>query len=143
MHSDGLIRRNSMEPGYIVQIGAVLTTVACGNFKFLWLGETHVIEARDIMPQNRLYVRMNEFQCIKIDEDRTIRRVQIAHACDRFQNQEPEERAYLTVRFGRHLPIEPHQQRLIARRTKFSVHPAKYTAGRSRAMPCDRPCGEV
>ncbi len=80
--------------------------------------EASLRQSRKVRREQSFYLRMPKFQRIKLNEHRTVRRMNILHAVNRLGLKQLEEADNLLVRFERNRFTKVNQERLIARSLK-------------------------
>src|SRR2546421_4810301 len=129
MHLDGLRGRHSVHRAHLTQVGTILSAIAHWNYHLMRPWEYPLIKPLEASPQNRFHFLVPQPKCIKLDQQRAIRRMKIPKAFNGFQLQQPQQLPDPFIRLERDLrlyrpsfssafsilSLEINQQRLIAR----------------------------
>src|SRR5580704_15649881 len=90
-----------MRPRYVIQVRTILPAVAHGNLHQARLRHFYFVEPRKVPAQNTLDFAVRYFQRVEIDQNRTVRRMDISDAAQRLQLQQAEQLDYALMSLNR------------------------------------------
>ena len=83
MEFDDPLGLHLMHRRHVVQVRAKLTAVANGNFHVPWRGQFHFMESSKNFAQLSFQFFVLPLERVEFNEQRAIRGMQVAHACNR------------------------------------------------------------
>src|SRR5882672_8985771 len=115
MQLDDLRGRQSMDSAHLSQIRTELSAIAHRDFHPPRPRQFYPFKPLEIPPENRFHFVVSQPQSIKLDQQRAVRRMKIADACNGLQLEQPQQLLDLLMGLECNLLTEVNQQRLHSR----------------------------
>ena len=122
MEFDDAFRSDAAQGADFVEVRAVFTSIADGNFDFAGRRQRQIFEASQILLESAFQFFVLNLQRIEGNQDRTICGVKVADTLKGFRFDEPEQLANMLVRRNADLMSEIDKQGLVTGAAKLSAH---------------------